>query len=78
MTILRDGQTIHLLTRWDVLRAVLDLHRKEGRNVHELRLHAIDDLRRRVNPDCLHGSRLPIPDGGIEATRAKLAELCRP
>jgi len=77
MTIPRDGQTVHLLTRWDVLRVVLDLHRKEGRNVHELRLYAIDDLRRRMNPDCLRGSRPPIPDGGIEATRAELAELRR-
>lgn len=61
-----------------MLRVVLDLHRKEGRNVRELRLYAIDNLRRRVNPDCLRGSRLPIPDGGIEATRAELAKLCRP
>jgi hypothetical protein len=32
MTIPRPGQTVHLMSRLDVLRVRWDMHRKEGRN----------------------------------------------
>ena len=46
MTIPNPGQTVHLLRWRDVLRVLWDMHRKEGRNVRELELYTIDDLRR--------------------------------
>jgi hypothetical protein len=46
MTIPRPGQTVHLMSRLDVLRVRRDMHRKEGRNARELELYATDDLRR--------------------------------
>lgn len=46
MTIPTSGQTVHLMRPWNILQVVLELHRKEGRNSAELRLYALDDLRR--------------------------------
>jgi hypothetical protein len=47
MTIPRPGQTVHLMSRLDMLRVRRDMHRKEGRNARELaELYTTDDLRR--------------------------------
>ena len=46
MTVPRPGQSVHMMNWWGVLRVLLHMHRKEGRNVHELRLYTTDDLRR--------------------------------
>ena len=47
MTIPRPGQTVHLMSRLDMLRVRRDMHRKEGRNACELaELYTTDDLRR--------------------------------
>jgi hypothetical protein len=46
MTIPRPGQTVHLMSRLDVLRVRRDMHRKKGRNARELELYTTDDLRR--------------------------------
>lgn len=73
MTLPRPGQTVHLLTRWDVLRVVLDLHRKEGRNVHELRLYAVDDLRRLYQST--EGDIIRLRDGIV--SRVQLAAVIR-
>jgi hypothetical protein len=39
MTVPRPGQTVHLMSWYDVLRVRLDMHRKEGRSVRELALY---------------------------------------
>jgi hypothetical protein len=47
MTIPGPGQSIHLMTRRDVLRVKWDIHRKERRIVREFQLYTLDDLRER-------------------------------
>lgn len=46
MTLPLSGQTVHMMSKLDVIRVLLSMHRKEGRNVHELKLYTTDDLRR--------------------------------
>jgi hypothetical protein len=46
MPIPHSGQTVHLMSRLDVVRVRRDMHRKEGRNACELGLYTTDDLRR--------------------------------
>lgn len=45
MTALSPSQTVHLMSRCDVLRVLWDMNHKEGRNVRELELYTTDDLR---------------------------------
>lgn len=45
MTMPQPGQTVHMMTKRDVLRVLWDMRRKEGRNVRELELYTTDDLR---------------------------------
>jgi hypothetical protein len=46
MPVPRPDQTVHLMNWLDVLRVRLEMHRKNGRSVHELTLYTTDDLRR--------------------------------
>jgi hypothetical protein len=45
MTMPHPGQTVHMMTKRDVVRKMWGLRRKEGRNWHELKLYTTDDLR---------------------------------
>lgn len=45
MTVPNSGQTVHMMSWRDVLCVRRDMHRKEGRNAHELNLYTTDDLR---------------------------------
>ena len=42
----KPGQTIHPMSWRDMLRTLWDMHRREGRNIRELKLYTTDDLRR--------------------------------
>ena len=46
MRLPRAGQTVHTMTASDVLRVLLAMRQREGRNVAELALYTTDDLRR--------------------------------
>ena len=48
MTIPNPGQTVHLMSRRDVLRVYWGMYRKEERNFRELELYTTDDLRRLI------------------------------
>jgi hypothetical protein len=53
----QPGQTVHLMSWFDVLRVRWDMQRKEGRNVRELALSTTDDLRRlyqATNDELIH------------------------
>ena len=73
MTLPRPGQTVHLLSRLGVLLVIWDMHRKEGRNVRELRLYATDDLRQLYQKP--GGDIISLRDGII--TRVQLAAVIR-
>jgi len=45
MTIPASGQTVHMMNHFDVVRVLWRMRCKEGRNVRELELYTVDDLR---------------------------------
>ena len=57
----KPGQSVHMMTRMDVLRVRWGMHRNEGRNVHELKLYTTDDLRKLYQED--KRDLVPLADG---------------
>lgn len=67
------SKTVHLMTGLDALRVLVNLHRKEGRNVRELRLYTTDDLRRLYQTT--EGDIIRLRDGIV--SRVQLAAVVR-
>jgi hypothetical protein len=67
MTIPGPGQTVHLMSKLDVLRVLLSMHSKEGRNVHELKLYTTDDLRHLYQAET--GEIIHLRDGVVSRTQ---------
>ena len=73
MILPKPGQIVHLMTTRDVLCVLWDMRRREGRNVHELKLYTTDDLRRLYQTE--GGDIIRLRDGVVR--RAQLAAVIR-
>lgn len=67
------SKTVHLMTGFGVLRVLVNLHRKEGRNVRELKLYTTDELRRLYQ--ATEGDIIRLRDGII--SRIQLVAVIR-